>query len=118
MNRKNRRQEIGSRYGVTPHCKGHGLHTNSGHRIEFRGIDVSPHGFGCLVIGTLQNRDILILDFGGSKVPFEVMWVESHLGIENTYRVGLQCLDRSLDVRNKLEVLGLVTVPLEDDFAA
>jgi hypothetical protein len=46
------------------------------------------------------------------------MWVESHLGIENTYRVGLQCLDRMLDVRGRLSVLGLVTVPLDDEFAA
>jgi hypothetical protein len=118
MNRQNRRQEFGSRSGVLPQCRGHGLHAGSGLRFEFRGIDVSIHGFGCLLVGAVQNRDILILDIGGSKVPFEVMWAESHLGIENTFRVGLQCLDRTMDVRNKLDVMGLVTVPLDDDFAA
>ena len=118
MTRRQRRLEHAPRYGVTPHCKGHGVHTPTGIRFEFRGVDVSHHGFGCVMVGNFQNRDTLILEIGGARIPFEVMWVESHLGIENTYRVGLQCLDRMLDVRGRLTSLGLVTVPLEDEFAA
>jgi hypothetical protein len=118
MTKRQRRHDHTPRYGVSPQCKGHGLHTVNGSRVEFRGVDVSHHGFGCVMVGNFQNRDTLILDIGGSKIPFEVMWVESHLGIENTYRVGLQCLDRMLDVRGKLSALGMVTVPLDDEFAA
>jgi hypothetical protein len=69
-------------------------------------------------VGDVHLRDAIILEIGGQKLTFEVMWVESHLGIENTYRIGLQCLDRLLDVRGRLSHLGLVTVPIDDGFAA
>jgi hypothetical protein len=118
MSRSFSRQEPTPRYGVTPHCRGRAVQVRSGVTCEFRGVDVSHHGFGCVIVGDVRINDAILLEIGGQKLTFEVMWVESHLGIENTYRVGLQCLDRLLDVRGRLSHLGFVTVPLDDGFAA
>ena len=118
MNRTFARFEPTPRYGVTPHCRGRAVRVKTGATCQFRGVDVSHHGFGCVIVGDIEIRDTLLLEIDGQTFGFEVMWVESHLGIENTYRVGLQCLDRLLDVRGRLSHLGLVTVPLDDGFAA
>jgi hypothetical protein len=67
MTNRHRRQEHSPRYGLTQQCRGHGLHTANGSRVEFRGVDVSHHGLGCVMVGNFQNRDTLILDIGGSK---------------------------------------------------
>jgi hypothetical protein len=112
------RQELHLRYAVSKDCRGRGHHVRTGHQFEFRGVDVSAHGFGCVIVGELAGRDVVKLEIGGISLPFEVMWVETYLGIENTYRVGLHCLDRSIDVRAHMSVLGVVTVPVEDGFAA
>jgi hypothetical protein len=118
MTKRQRRLEHAPRYGVTPQCKGHAFNAVTGVRVEFRGVDVSHHGFGCVMVGSFQNQDTLVLDFAGSRIGFEIVWIESHLGIENTYRVGLQCLDRLLDVRGRLAALGYVTFPIDEDSAA
>ena len=118
MSRLDRRHESTPRYGVNQHCRGRGAHRISGAPLEFRGVDVSLHGFGVVLVGHVQPRDTIILEIGDASLTFEVMWVESHLGIDNTYRAGLQCLDRMLDVRGRLTNMGFVTMPLEDGFVA
>jgi hypothetical protein len=118
MNRPSRRQEPTPRYGVNHHCRGRGHHARLGHSFDFRGMDVSNHGFGCVAVGSFQLHDVLELDMGGQHLSFEIVWIESHLGIENTYRLGLLSLDRVLDVRAKMSALGFVTGPLDGEFAA
>lgn len=118
MNRTYKRQDPTPRFGVTHHCRGRAVHGRSGVLLEFKGVDVSLHGFGCVIVGKIESRDTLVLEIGGHNLAFEVMWVESHLGIENTYRVGLQCLDRLLDVRGRMTTMGYVTSPIEEGFVA
>ena len=108
------RHETTSRYGVTQHCRGRAVRLRSGTTCEYRGVDVSEHGLGCVIIGEVHMSESLLIELDGHSLTFEVMWVESHLGIENTYRVGLQCLDRLFDVRGRLMNLGLVTSPVDD----
>ena len=118
MERRLSRQEPTQRYGVAPDFSGRALRCSSGATCDFRGVDVSQHGLGCVIVGDVQIRESLIIEFGGQKHRFEVMWVESYLGIENTYRVGLQCLDHLLDVRGRLSGLGLVTALVDEGYAA
>ena len=118
MTRVKKRHESQPRHGVSKDCLGKGQLLRTGGPIEFRGVDVSSHGFCCVINGELQNRDVLKLEIGGHSLAFEVMWVENYLGIENTYRVGLHCLDRSVDVLSLMRSLGMVTVPIDDGFAA
>ena len=86
--------------------------------MRFKGVDVSRYGLGCLIIGTIQMRDVLLLNIAGDVLRFEVMWVESHLGIENQFRVGLQCVDPTIDLQHKLMQLGFVTVAIDEEFVA
>jgi hypothetical protein len=118
MTRIQKRHESQPRHGVSKDCRGKGQHLRSGRGFDFRGVDVSTHGFCCVMIGESRIRDVLTLEIGGQSLSFEVMWVETYLGIENTYRVGLHCLDRSVDVLGHMRSLGMVTVPVDDDFAA
>ena len=118
MSRMQRRHDPTPRFGVSQNCRGSGVHRKSGAKIQFKGVDVSNHGFGCVVVGDILIRDVVVLEISGKSFIFEVMWVESHLGIDNTYRAGLQCLDRLLDFRDQLSHMGYVTVPLDDGFAA
>ena len=113
-----RRSETGARYGLNQHFQGLAVLAASGVSVRFRGIDVSRHGLGCVVFGAVNIRDVLRLEIDGHHFHFEVMWVESHLGIENTYRIGLQCLDRFADIRSRLTVLGFVTSAIEEEFVA
>jgi hypothetical protein len=86
--------------------------------VRFKGVDVSRYGLGCLIIGTVQMRDVLLLNIAGADLRFEVMWVESHLGIENHFRVGLQCVDPTIHLQQKLMQLGFVTVAIDEEFVA
>ena len=113
-----RRSESGARYGLNQHFQGLAVLTSSGASVRFRGVDVSRHGLGCIVFGAVNMREVLRLEIDGHHVHFEVMWVESHLGIEDTYRIGLQCLDRFADMRSRLTVLGFVTAAIEEEFVA
>lgn len=118
MRQNLRRWESGLRHGLSEQFHGQAFQHPSGLALRFRGLDVSRYGIGCIVSGSVRIRDVLIFNIGGSELRFEVMWIESHLGIDNTYRVGLECLDRSIDLRQRLASLGFVTVPLEDEFVA
>lgn len=118
MKHNMRSVESGHRYGVSHQFHGQAFKLPSGMPVKFRGVDVSRYGLGCVINGLVSNRDVLVINIGGMDVHFEVMWVESHLGIENTFRVGLQCIDRMVDIRHKLMGLGMVTTPLEDEFVA
>jgi hypothetical protein len=113
MTGRQRRNEP-QRYSVSKECRGRGTHVQTGRVLEFRGIDVSIHGFGCVIVGEVLTRDVISLNVGGHLLKFEVMWVESHLGIENNYRVGLHCIDQQTDVRGQMQIWGVVTVPMDD----
>jgi hypothetical protein len=113
-----RRSALGARYGLNQHFQGLAVLTPSGASVRFRGVDVSSHGLGCVVFGAVNMRDVLRIDIYGHHFHFEVMWVESYLGIEDTYRIGLQCLDRFADIRSRLSVLGFVTAAIEEEFVA
>jgi hypothetical protein len=118
MTRIQKRHEAQPRHGVSRDCRGKGQLLRTGGLLEFRGVDVSTHGFGCVMIGEVLIRDIVKLEMCGQLLSFEVMWVETYLGIENNYRVGLHCLDRSVDILTQMRSLGMVTGPIDDGFAA
>jgi hypothetical protein len=119
MIKNNRRRfDSGFRHGLSEQFHGQAFLSPSGVPIRFRGMDVSRYGIGCLIVGLVQMRDILLFNIAGADVRFEVMWVESHLGIDNHYRVGLQCLDPTFDLKQKLTDLGFVTTVLEEEFVA
>jgi hypothetical protein len=118
MRNNRRRSETGVRHGLAEQFHGQAFLHPSGLPVRFRGVDVSRYGLGCLIIGTVQMRDVLLLNIAGADIRFEVMWVESHLGIDNHFRVGLQCVDPSLDLQQKLTYLGFVTVAIDEEFVA
>lgn len=118
MKQNFRRIDSGVRHGLSQEFHGQAFLFPSGVPVRYRGLDVSRYGLGCIIVGNVQMRDVLLINIGGADLHFEVMWVESHLGIDNTYRAGLQCLDRMLDIRQRLLNLGFVTHPLEDEFVA
>lgn len=118
MRTNRRRVDSGVRHGLSEQFHGQAFLYPSGVPVRFRGTDVSRYGLGCLIVGVVHMRDVVLLNIAGADIRFEVMWVESHLGIDNHYRVGLQCLDPTFDLQQKLAYLGYVTNPLEEDFVA
>jgi hypothetical protein len=118
MKNNRRRLESGVRHGLAEQFHGQAFLYPSGVGVRFRGVDVSRYGLGCLIIGTIHMRDVLLLNIAGAELRFQVMWAESYLGIDNHHRVGLQCLDPTVDLVHKLTHLGFVTVPIEEDFVA
>jgi hypothetical protein len=112
------KRDQASRMGVPRHFSGQVTNVSSGQKFSFRGVDVSVHGFGCILIGQVRQYDVLQLQIGNQIISFEVMWVESYLGIEQQYRVGLQCLDRMRDLQALMTSIGVALSPLDDRFAA
>lgn len=96
------------RYAVGEHCRGEGRSVGSGDVFNYRGIDVSHHGFGCIFSKAVEKGSHVVLKLADHHMTFEVMWVESHLGIENMYRVGLSSQDRHLNIESIFRQWGLV----------
>ncbi len=86
------------RRSLSDQYQGIGRNITLNNPIKYRAIDVSHHGLGCVIEGVIGTGNLITLQLGQSKVAFEVMWVESHLGIENHFRVGLLSSDHSLDI--------------------
>ncbi len=101
------RQEPG-RFQVVESCKGSGTLMGSGAGFRFKGVDVSRHGFGCIISTQVQTGDLVEFEIFGEKIVFEVMWAESHLGIENMFRVGLITKNRNLNIHHFLTQHGLI----------
>ena len=118
MRNNRRRLDSGVRHGLAEQFHGQAYLYPSGVPVRFRGLDVSRYGLGCLIIGVIHMRDVLLVNIAGTDLRFQVMWVESHLGIENHFRVGLQCLDPTIDLQQKLNYLGFVTFPIDEEFVA
>lgn len=100
------------RYPVDPLCRGEGVVARNGTRLEYAGIDVSRRGFGCVVKGYLNAGDTAVFNIGNRKITMQVMWVESHLGIENMFRVGLTPLDPEVNLEQLMCELGLLDASL------
>lgn len=94
------------RYVVSDGCRGAGHVAGSTETFRFRGIDASHHGFGCVISKYVEKGSIIQLSLGHHQVSFDVMWCESHLGIEGMYRVGLTSSDPSINVEALLSQLG------------
>lgn len=94
------------RYLVADVCRGLGSIAGTGESFTFRGIDASLHGFGCVFSKFVAKGSVVSLQLGHYRISFDVMWCESHLGIDNMYRVGLTSCDPHLNVEAVLEKLG------------
>src|SRR5687767_8103414 len=81
------------RYGVNDKCRGSGVVARNGTPINFKGVDVSRRGFGCIVTGDVNTGDTVVFSIKERTVAFHVMWCESHLGIDKMHRVGLTPVD-------------------------
>jgi hypothetical protein len=118
MKSLSKRNELIPRMSVPRTFSGAAINATSGQSLRFRGVDVSIHGLGCVVTGSVSQNDKIQIQMGNQAFSFEVMWVESYLGIEQQYRVGLQCLDRMRDIRAHMVSMGVVLTPIDDEFAA
>ena len=94
------------RYFVADVCRGMGSVSGSGETFKFRGIDASHHGFGCIVSKYIEKGSAVVIQLGHHRLSFDVMWCESHLGIEDMYRVGLISRDPQVNVETLLKQLG------------
>lgn len=94
------------RYFVTNLCRGLGSVSGSGETFQFRGIDASHHGFGCIISTYIEKGSSVSIQLGHQRMAFDVVWCESHLGIENMYRVGLVSQDPNVNVELLLQHLG------------
>lgn len=96
------------RYGLSPKCSGDGVVLHSGLSVRYRGVDVSQRGFGCVITGSVETGDQVQFSFAGKHITFQVMWSESHLGIENMHRVGLTPLDPEVNLEHIMRELDFV----------
>ncbi|MCX6126720.1 MAG: hypothetical protein NTV34_18460 [Proteobacteria bacterium] len=96
------------RFELTGDCKGTGRELETGVSLEFRGVDVSKRGFGCVLTGNIKLGDSIILQFPARDIQFKIMWLESHLGIEGKHRAGLTPIDFLVNLESLMEELGLL----------
>ena len=101
------------RYILSTLCVGEGELVRNGALIKYQGVDASRRGFGGVIHGFVKQGDTIMLRFGSAKVKFvevkfQVMWAESHLGIEGKFRVGLTPIDPEVSVEAILRELDLV----------
>ncbi len=94
------------RYVVTDGCRGVGHVAGSSETFKFRGIDASHHGLGCVISVYLEKGSVVQISLAHHQISFDVMWCESHLGIEGMYRVGLISKDPGINVEALLAHLG------------
>ena len=71
MRNNRRRLESGVRHGLVEQFHGQAFLYPSGVPVRFRGVDVSRYGLGCLIIGAVQMRDILLLNIAGAEMRFQ-----------------------------------------------
>ena len=107
MSAKVYRAEPG-RFELTGDCKGSGKELKTGAALEFRGVDVSKRGFGCILTGNIKQGDLVVLQFQTRDVQFKIMWLESHLGIEGKHRAGLAPIDFLINLESLMEEFGLL----------
>lgn len=96
------------RYFVVDVCRGTGSVYGSGETFKYRGIDASQHGFGCIISKYVEKGSVVVIQVGTQRLSFDVMWCESHLGIENMYRVGLTSVDPNVNVEETLNQQGFL----------
>jgi hypothetical protein len=94
------------RFELNALCEGKGSITRNGDQFEFKGVDVSQRGLGCLIRGNVHQGDIIVLRFPKKEIQFNIQWIESHLGIDGIFRVGLTPTDRHLDILQFMLQLG------------
>ena len=98
------------RFTVAAGCRGVGHTAVAGDPFRFRGIDASHHGFGCIFSRCVEKDSTVVIGLGHHRLTFQVMWCESHLGIEDMYRVGLISMDPNVNIETILNQLGYLEV--------
>ena len=96
------------RVRLSERCGGEAVHMRKSIRMSFRGLDVSQHGIGCIIGGSVCPGDEVCIKIGTKSYTLRVMWCESHLGIDNMSRVGLFSVDGRIDLAREFREMGLL----------
>jgi hypothetical protein len=83
--------------------------SDTNQKFHGRPIDVSPRGLGIIAEISLRQGSIVVLSLGNYRIRLEVMYCNSHLGIENMFKCGLFSRENDANLQLIFTELGLVT---------